>query len=161
VEPQDFLTQTNPTEITLKPIKVGKPSEENDRITFKIDAYWEHFKESPISRQVLATKTLKASDVEPYIRRAKVTETPQPLSTGDIDLEEVGYILLVNLEGLRLKGNPSKEERTALSKKVVLVDEFELDPFGMPFLAKVRHGRVPILRCLSGNAAIQVCIFPR
>ena len=138
---------------TVIPIKSIKPSDINDRLTIKLDVYWEQFKESPIGRQILASMPLKASSVEPYIRKIRVTEEPKPLSTGDIPPEEVGYILLVNLEGTKLSGNPSKEAREGYLKKIVLVDNFELLPFGMPFLGHLRQGKVPTLVSLNAGTS--------
>lgn len=132
-------------------------SEFNDRITMRVDAYWETLHESLVGDHVVACKLLDTRGIEPYIRKQKVTETLVSLNLGDISREDVGYVLLVNLEGIKT----GPRDRAEISKRVVLFNDFEIHPFGMPFLGHVKPTGPLTVQCLHGQATLQVHIFPR
>lgn len=151
-------------EYSLTSIEDLKVTEQDDRFTFKIDVYYEHFGEEPIGEQILGSTILENTGVEPFIRKVKIGEQPKELFLGDLERSQVGYVLITNLEGTNYQRNPSYSERDEVKKRIVLVnEEFVLYPFGMPFLAQPRpDGDKPIiLRCLHGEARLQVRIFPR
>lgn len=143
------------------PINSLDPSDQPDRFTIRLNAYWEHFSEEPIGREVVASKVLGTTGIEPYIRKITVTEELSTLKLGDIDRKDVGYLLIYNLEGLRFQRNPSLEELEDIKKKIVVIDGFELYPFGMPFFGQPSIDQPLMVKCLHGKAAIQLCIFPR
>lgn len=137
------------------------PGEQQDRFTIRIDAYWEHFGEDPVGRQVVASHILDTLGVEPYVRKFKATEEPKYLNLGDIERKDVGYLLVYNTEGTKLQSNPTPEEREDISKRIATIDGWEIYPNGMPFLAKPSGDSPLVVRCLHGQATLQVCIFPR
>lgn len=136
-------------------------SEERDRFTMRIEAYWETFGEGPIGKQFVGAKQLETTGIEPYIRKVKVTEEPTELPLGDIPRDKVGYILAVNTEGTKLVRNPSQEEREDIKLRVVYFNGFEIEPNGQPFFGKAPKCGPLTLHCQHGVAILQVCIFPR
>ena len=138
-----------------------RPSKFVDRLTLRIEAYWETFHEEPVGTSVLATRLLESFGIEPYIRRFVATEEPRELFLGDIDRAVVGYILLVNTEGIKLLRNPSDEERAAFARRVAVFNGFEIHPKGMPFFGHVSKEGPLLVHCLEGEAVLQTYIFPR
>jgi len=138
-------------------LKVGTSK---DRFTVRIDAYWETFGESPLGVPIQVATLLDTIGVEPYLRKFKATEQPKELSLGDIDREDVGYILIVNTEGTKYMHNPSEEERADVLLRVAVFNGFEIPPHGMPFFGKPTEGPL-MIHCKHGQAILQVCIFPR
>ncbi len=150
------------TIIDLSKVRRGGNEEGfQDRITARLDVYWQTFGEDPVGKTVLSEIMLGTSEVEPYIRKKRVTEKPTELTYGDLDQSQVGYILLVNTEGTKLLKNPSPEERRDIKKRIVTVNGFEIHPHGTPFFGRVPSNEPVIIRCLHGSAVIQAYIFPR
>jgi hypothetical protein len=143
------------------PMSRLKPSEQSDRFTFRLEAYWEHFGEDPVGNLVVGSKLLDTLGVEPYVRKFKATETPRELSLGDISREEVGYILVTNVEGMKLQWNPTAEEREDIKQRVAVIDGFELHPYGLPFFGQPTKDSPLMVKCLHGQAVLQVYIYPR
>ena len=136
-------------------------SEDDDRLTIKIDVYWQHFGEDPIGRSEVVSDNLINTGVEPYVRKIKVGETPCSLEIGDIPKDQMGYIFVTNIEGLRLRQNPTQEELEDIKSRVVLLDGWEIAPYGMPFIGKASQASKLEARCLHGEAVLQVSIFPK
>ena len=134
--------------------------DQDDRITMRLDFYYQTFGEDPVGLPIRSNATLKTKGLEPYIRKVKVSE-PKKLFLGDFDQADVGYIVIVNIEGIKLQRNPTPSEREAISQKIVMLDGFEIDPFGMPFIAKVSLDSPLEICCPSGTAQVQVAVFPR
>jgi hypothetical protein len=132
-----------------------------DRITIKLDLYWETFDEPPMGRHVVLSRLLKSKGIEPYVRKQTVGEDPVELFIGDIDRADVGYILLINTEGTKLQTTPTEEERQAILGKVVVFNGFEIYPHGMPFLGQPKPDDELMIYCRQGKAVVQVCVFPR
>jgi hypothetical protein len=74
-------------------------SENQDRLTIKINVYFETFGENPLGEALTISELLTTKGIEPYIRKFKATETPRELFIGDIPREDVGYLLVSNTEG--------------------------------------------------------------
>lgn len=136
-------------------------TEGNDRLTIRIDAYWESMHETPTGRHVVSAMCLDSCGVEPYIRKFKATEVPRKLGIGDIPRESVGYLLITNIEGTRFLETPTEEEREDILKRVAVIDGFEISPHGMPFLGRPTTSNPLMVHCRHGEALLQVCIFPR
>jgi len=132
-----------------------------DRITMRLDVYWQTYGEDPVGLPIRANCTLENPGLEPYIRKATATPEEKELFLGDFDKEDVGYIVITNLEGLKLQRNPNAEEREAISRRVVIIDGYEVDPYGMPFIAKAGPMTALKISCPNGPAKIQVAVFPR
>lgn len=138
------------------------PSLQRDRLTIKAAAYWEHYGENPVGGQIISSQILNTYFVEPYIRRIRVGEEPKPLDLGDIDVDDVGYIMLVNMEGTKLEFNPSEAEVADIKRRIIDVgSDFELHPNGQPFIGRPKRNHRLILKCQHGMATIRAYIFPR
>jgi hypothetical protein len=136
-------------------------SEDRDRFTMRVEAYWETYGEGPVGKQLAVASQLETVGIEPYIRKVRVTEEPQELPIGDIPRDKVGYILLVNTEGTKLVRNPSQEERADIEKRIVFFNGFEICPHGMPFYGKAAKSGPLTIHCSHGKAVVQACIYPR
>jgi len=136
-------------------------SENQDRLTIKINVYFETFGENPLGEALTISELLTTKGIEPYIRKFKATETPRELFIGDIPREDVGYLLVSNTEGTKLVCNPSEEEKVDILKRVAVLDGFEIAPYNMPFLGKPKQDSPLLVHCLHGQAMLQVCVFPR
>jgi len=136
-------------------------SEERDRFTTRIEAYWETFGEGPVGKQLISAQQLETVGIEPYIRKIRVGEQPMELPTGDIPRDVVGCILISNTEGSKLVRNPSQEEREDIKLRVVHFNGFEIEPYGPPFFGKAPKQGPLTLYCRHGVAVLQVCIYPR
>lgn len=154
---KQILAQTPPAEEPQVLIPKIKVSEFNDRITMRVDAYWETLDEPLVGNHIVACKLLDTRGIEPYVRKQRVDEESVELSLGDIARENVGYVLITNLEGAKA----SPKDRDEISKHVVMFNDFEIHPFGMPFLGHVKSDGPLTVRCLHGQAVLQVYIFPR
>jgi hypothetical protein len=137
------------------------PHDQSDRLTIRLNIYYEHFGDEPIGHEVIANKLLETLGVEPFIRKFVATEDPKPLKLGDIDRNNIGYILIFNLEGLKLQQNPSEKELADIKKRVAIIDGFEIYPCGMPFLGMPRLDQPLMVHCQHGSARLQTYIFPR
>lgn len=156
MEPREEVYQFN-----LTSMNTLSPSPQSDRLTLKINAYYETYGEDPVGRQVTVSRLLSTLGVEPFIRKFKAELEPKPLFLGDIPRDLVGYILVTNLEGLRLQYNPSPEEREEISRRVAILDGFEIYPLGMPFLGQASFDAPLMIHCPTGSAILEVSIFPR
>ena len=136
-------------------------TDKNDRLTLRVDAYCETALSQPKGDHVIISKLLDNCGIEPYIRKFKATENPKELFLGDIDRDQVGYILIVNTEGTKLLQTPTEAERADIEARVVLINDFEVHPNGLPFLGQPKRDCPLTVRCLHGQAILQVCIFPR
>jgi hypothetical protein len=143
------------------PASLIKLSKERDRFTVRIDTYWETFGEPMVGVPVMAAVQLNTQGIEPYIRKFKAPEKPKELPLGDIDREDVGYILIYNTEGTKYARNPSEEERADCKLRVAVFNGFEIDPYGMPFFGKVSPNGPLMVHCKHGQAVLQVVIYPR
>ena len=149
--------------VDLTQIKSIKPSRKGfqDRLTTRLDIYWQTYGEDAVGVSLPTDILLETSQIEPYIRKKKVTEKPTELTFGDLEQKEVGYILLVNTEGTKLIQNPTISERYDIRKRIVTVNGFEIHPYGTPFFGRVPDKDPVIIRCLHGTAVIKAYIFPR
>lgn len=143
------------------PIQDLKVNEDHDRFTLKLSSYWQHFGEDPLGAEIAASMILDTFGIEPYIRKFVADEEPKYLSFGDIPREDVGYIIVANLEGTKLQANPYPEELDDIKKRVVSIDGYEIHPFGMPFMGRPSLQQPVIVRCEHGQASLQLYIFPR
>lgn len=158
---EEYTGQPLGKDKALAPIGDIKLTERNDRLTVRIDAYWESVHEQPIGQHIIAAMSLGTMGIEPYIRKFKATAIPKSLTFGDIDRENVGYILITNIEGTRLLQNPTEEERKDINSRIAVIDGFEIHPNGMPFLGRASSSTPLMVRCLHKEAILQVCLFPR
>lgn len=159
MDPVEHLQEELPTKIVR--IEDLSPSEQQDILTIRINAYWERFGDDPIGHQVIASRPLSTIGIEPYVRKFKAAEKPKPLNLGDIERKDVGYLLIFNTEGTKLQKNPSRKEREDIDKRIATIDGWEIHPNGMPFLGRPTLDSPLVVRCLHGQATLQVCIFPR
>lgn len=136
-------------------------TEKNDRITIRVDAYWENALEEPVQSKVVVNKLLDSHGIEPFVRKMLVTEECKSLFLGDIERDKVGYLILTNSEGTKLLQTPTQEEAEDIRKRIVLFNGFEIHPYGMTFLGQPSTTEPLIVKCLHGQAVLQVCIFPR
>lgn len=161
MEPSEEFEPSLGSNLHPVPIEALSPEKGKDRFTLKLDAYWEHIGEEPIGKQVIAAMNLQTCGVEPYIRKMKVKSHWQDLRLGDLEREEVGYILIVNTEGTKLQMQPTEEERELIKQKIVVFNGFEIYPSGLPFFGMPTAEEKLSIKCLSGEAVVQVCVFPR
>jgi hypothetical protein len=136
-------------------------TDDHDRLTMRMDMSWESVMEDPVSRTIIASQQLGTVGLEPYIRKVRVTTEEMELPLGDIPRDKVGYVMIVNLEGTKLKRNPTTEEQLDIDRRVVMINGFEIHPNGMAFLGCLPPSGPVRLQCLHGTAALQVCLFPR
>lgn len=144
-----------------------------DRVTLGAHIYHQHHGENPEGAALSGAVILNTHEVEVYRSpKFKVGQDWKPLDTGWISREDVGWVLLENLEGTNLTQNPTEAEAQAIRSRVVLIrigppaspdsdDGWEALP-GLWHLARVRAGSSPILvRCVEGQASCRVRVFPR
>ena len=159
MEPLEHLPEEELKPVTF--LRQVELTEKNDRFSIRLDVYWENVLESPIGLPIVVSKALESVGIEPYIRKFKATEQEKELPLGDFERSQVGYIVIVNTEGTKLLQTPTEEEAEDISKRVVLINGFEIYPEGMPFLGQPSLSSSLTVRCLHGTAVLQVCIFPR
>lgn len=105
------LSGTSETSETSDP----KPPVRKPRITVLETLYHQGvLGEKPTTVECQFERELE-SDEQPYQRRCKVGEDPQPLDVGWI--EEVGEIHIQNNEGRSLQVQPTEEEKAETAKK--------------------------------------------
>ena len=133
----------------------------------RLDAFYHQANEEPFAiPTVICSTPVEPGDTEPYSRKIKVSEVSRQLDLGDIEREDVGYIILVNLVGTKLHQNPTREEHENLLKKVIVFGDsdglqLEIHPFGTPLVAQVGSLGPLSVRCLHGEAILKEFIFPR
>jgi len=156
-------TFESPKELMARAISLENTqlTEDRDRLTLVIKAYWEHFDEDPIGLDIASCSQLEKFGVEPYVRKTRVGTTPKVLSGGDIQPEDIGYVIIVNLEGQKFRYNPKKSELEEVSKRVVVFGGFKVRPFGMPFMGEIENQESLKIYCKYQEALIQTYIFPR
>lgn len=109
------------------------------------------------------------SDEQPYQRRCKVGEDPQPLDIGWI--EEVGEIHIQNEEGRSLQVQPTNEEKAESAKKVLWIVLHNKASSYWPGLLRIPAGEsqrlLPIypeelwISSRSGTTRFTITVFPR
>lgn len=145
----------------LNYLKDQVPTEEVDRFSFRLDVYWDSVSGDPVGQSFRGHKLLGVKDVEPYVRKVKVTTDERDLPLGDIPRSNVGYLILVNLEGTRTERIPTKEERLEISKRIVLFNGYEIHPFGMVFFGHPAADKPLKIKSLYGTVSLQTCIYPK
>lgn len=150
-----------------------KPTELKPRITVLETLYHQGvLGEKPTTVECQFERKLE-SDEQPYQRRSKVGEDPQPLDVGWI--EEVGEIHIQNEEGRFLQRQPTDEEKVEIAKKILwlgLKAKPNITPINkFKSLLKIAPGeaiRLPVLDfkewliCShSGTTRFTITVFPR
>lgn len=142
-----------------------------DRLTMAISIHHESMGMQPNSRQCIGQTLLSECD-EPYSRQIKggLNQAWQPINLGHFTgVEEVGYVLIENLEGKHLQVNPTAEERAEINQRIIEVGYGTNDPLGfkllvlpgfcLPVLTELAY--LLKLRSKHGIAACRVTIYPR
>lgn len=148
--------------VTPRPVKLQNV----DRFTTTFAAHFEHRGEPPVSVSKVCQVALSTLGIEPYQRRQTATSDPQPLDLGWVRPEQVGFIVIENLEGLGRQEYPSEEERADIARRVIEIDCgsnsgcWLVEP-GLYFFGKPVNSTSIKIRCRYKTATYKVHIFPK
>lgn len=152
--------------LSLETIPVSKePLQDQPRTTLIFRGYHQHNFE--IHEVDLLGIYLNQSQEEPLKKRGIATLDPTPIDSGWLDWADVGFIVIYNLEGVRLLENPSLEEQEDIGKRIIRVttatDEFRgWDVLPGLFLPGFSGSTSPFyLRSLHQTARYQIHVFPK
>jgi hypothetical protein len=106
-------------------VKPSDALEDYDRITARLDFYYEKFNENPIYSSHVLEAVLPQSEEDVYKRKVKVDQDWIAIDTGW--LENVSYILIKNTKKA-YSVHPSKEEQDSDKNKNILVRYDKGDP---------------------------------
>lgn len=165
------LDVPDPDEARFGKIKRGKAPKPPDRLTAIINIHHQPFGEQIYSPEPLITEMKLKSREEHYSRRRVVGENWEDVGLGHFNTpEEIGIVLIENLEGTGLGRKPTMEEQVGIDLKVVEVsmtansNESQLilpPPQGIPYVGLPSNVSRLMVRCRSGNARIRIHLFPR
>ena len=138
--------------------------QERNRLTCVLNLYHEQHGEQPTGMRLTFSESLSVN-AERYQRRMRVTEQAIPLDLGWFKPDEVGLILVENLEGLHLQVHPSDEERADLELRVLEVGEPDCSCWFIPprrFLLGYSSDPGSItVRSQHGTIKMGITIYPR
>ena len=106
-------------------VKTSFALEEMDRITARLDFYYERFNEDPVYSSHVLEALIPQSEEEVYKRKMKVNEEWEQFDTGWLDT--VSYVLIKNGRKV-FSVNPEPEEKEQDNIKSILVRYEEGDP---------------------------------
>ena len=128
----------------LKPqeMPISKPK---NRLTTRVDVYYESSGEPPYHVSVSGSKSFDGIDEQPFNRRIKVGEEQIALELGwfSDNPKDVGVVVIENSEGKNLRAYPSEEEKMDIGSKILEVRTSEDSP---PLLV---YPKWPLVVCPS------------
>lgn len=153
---------TDQEEVPSIPLEMGKG---HDRITLLTTVY--HERVGYAAQGAQGNGELKVSlNEEAYHRSRAIGDLWQPIQFGHFDADQVGCIVVHNLEGVGAQVHPTEEEKLALPTKIIEVGT----PDSLHKIL-VRPGwAVPLpldnyeqlqIRCQIGQAKCRISIFPK
>ena len=143
-------------------VPVQHALEDNDRMTARLDMYYEKNNEEPTYVSCVMEDLISPTEEEPYQRKLKIDESWNVLDVGWI--ERVGYILIRNT-GRVFTVHPSDEVKEAEKKKSIFVrcgdgdGDWEIPPKGFLIVKPTDVSKVE-LRCGLEETTIHISIFP-
>lgn len=148
----------------VTPLPLRPP--ERDRLTMVLSLHHEQPGNDTHSVESRCWKLLdNPADQERQTKRIKVDENWSALWLGDLEPDQVGYIVVENNEGRFLQVNPTDEERLDISKRVVEIGLAGVATLlvlpGFPQQLYPQHVEGIRLRCQHGVAKCRVTIFPK
>ena len=154
-EEAELVDSLIPTEEVHSPVK------DRDRLTARLDVYYEQADSGPTQISCSYVTTLPKSEEQVYIRKITVEEEWEPLDLGWV--ENVGTILLENRKKI-FQNVPTPEEMESEEKKVIFIrNKKETIGWAIPaggfFMAATRGEEIEV-RCLSGSTKAVVNVFP-
>lgn len=136
--------------------------QERNRFTCVLNLYHEQTGEQPAGVRLAFSDTLQYS-VQRYMRHYAVDQEPKPLDLGWFRPEQVGFILIENLEGIHSQTLPSDEELAAINVRVIEVcygESMLIPPRRfLPFF--FAHPERATVCCPSGKAKMGITVYPR
>ena len=141
--------------------EIHTPVENQDRLTARLDVYYEQQGTQPTQVSCSFGTTLPKSEEQVYIRKIVIGEEWEPLDMGWV--ENVGTIILENRRKIFQKV-PTKEEKQQADKKVVFIRNNK-ETIGWPipsggFFMSASRGEDIEVRCLSGSTKPVINVFP-
>lgn len=141
--------------------------EVRDRITVINTFNYEHRGDQPYSTQNIFVRKVE-KEHEPYSRRVTVKEAWTKLDLGWVPPEDVGAVIIDNLEGVVLgPTQPDMEEREEMAKRILEVSYTKNSKEADLVYPKGSLQKFPAsassiyLRCQSGTASYRVHVFPK
>tara|TARA_R110002020_G_scaffold12409_6_gene45506 strand:- start:13422 stop:13910 length:489 start_codon:yes stop_codon:yes gene_type:complete len=141
--------------------EIHTPSQDQDRLTARLDVYYEQAGSSPSQVSCSFATLLPKSEEQVYVRKINIEEEWKPLDLGWV--ENVGTVVLENRKKI-FQTVPTTEEIKAEEKKVVFIrNKKETIGWAIPsggfFIAATKGEEIEV-RCLSGSTKAVVNVFP-
>ena len=139
-----------------------KPVEKQDRLTARVDVYYEQQHFEPTQVGVSFSTLLPKSEEQVYVRRLKIGEDWQDVDFGWID--RPGSLLIENRKKM-FQTNPTAEEMDLEIQKVLYIRNKEETgngwtiPNGGFFFGFTKDKNIEI-RCLTGETTGVINVFP-
>jgi len=121
----DFATSMEELESIAVSAQPSYVLEESDRITARLDFYYERFNEDPVYSSHVLESLIPQSEEEVYKRKATIEEEWTSIDTGW--LESISYILIKNYKK-SFSIHPTEQERQDENQKFILIRYDEGDP---------------------------------
>jgi hypothetical protein len=138
--------------------------QERNRLTCVLNLYHEQDDEQPEGFRLAFSDKLHLSS-QRYNRRLKIGEDPVALDVGWFSPDEIGTLLVENLEGTRFSIVPSEEELADVAKRIIHVYHPGSPSWLIPprrfLLAHPEDASGLLLRCGHGRARVSLTIIPR
>ena len=154
-------------DLTTVPIR---PTEPLDRLTMKLDVYYEHTGDQPTHVPCVAWRTLEPREdrEQPYLRRRIARPNWEPIIDEGcwIDTTDVGIVVVSNTEGTNLSVHPTDEERVKIASRII---EIRLSADGPAILVhpgwsqslELTEWYGVLIRCSADSARYRLTVFPR
>lgn len=147
-----------------------KRREPPNRVTAVFNVHHEHDGEQPYSIGPVISQIKLEVNEDVYTRRVTVRESWEELDLGHLPADQVGLVIVENLEGRFPANNPTEEERKEAAKKIIEVSTGDGNggaflcfpaPISLPFVGYPQDASRIALRCPVGVARCRVHVFPR
>jgi hypothetical protein len=136
------------------------------RLTVVMTVHHEQPNEQPRSFPLSFCDLLQVSQ-ESYSRRMRATEEWMPLDFGWVHPEDVGFLIIDNIEGRGLSIQPTPEEKMATASHVIelahvssLEDYWEIPP-RLFFFNPVKRPSDLRIRCRHEVAQYRITVIPK
>lgn len=146
-----------------------KRREPPNRITAIFNIAREYDGENPISIDPIISQLNLSVKEDHYSRRIRVNQDWIPLDLGHLRADQVGLVVIENLEGRFLDVNPTEGERKEASKRIIQVSFGDPTnaslafpaPASLPYVGYPQDASRIALRCPVGVAKCRIWVFPR
>jgi hypothetical protein len=155
--------------IAFDPALLKDPLLENDRITCRLVYYHEHRGYEPIVVEKSYSGFLETYELEPQCKRLnKVLPEWKPLPIGDLEVDQVGDVILQNLAGINLSIKPTPEQQAEYEKQTIRIRkagcEDGIEIVVLPGRLEKVHADKGVafeIKCDHGEGRGYLWVFPR